>query len=64
MGTPCRTVHTGSTDDPAYSFADVTTVLLVEDDPAIAQPLTRALQREGYEVRPAPTGGAAVAGIR
>jgi DNA-binding response OmpR family regulator len=39
----------------------VTTVLLVEDDPAIAQPLTRALQREGYEVRPAPTGGAAVA---
>ena len=40
---------------------DVTTVLLVEDDPAIAQPLTRALQREGYHVRPAPTGGAAVA---
>lgn len=39
----------------------VTTVLLVEDDPAIAQPLTRALQREGYDVRPAPTGGAAVA---
>ncbi|WP_395726252.1 response regulator transcription factor [Nakamurella sp.] len=39
----------------------MTTVLLVEDDPAIAQPLTRALQREGYEVRPAPTGGAAVA---
>jgi len=39
----------------------VTTVLLVEDDPAIAQPLTRALQREGYQVRPAPTGGAAVA---
>jgi DNA-binding response OmpR family regulator len=39
----------------------VTTVLLVEDDPAIAQPLTRALQREGYQVRPAATGGAAVA---
>lgn len=39
----------------------VTTVLLVEDDPAIAQPLTRALQREGYAVRPAATGGAAVA---
>lgn len=39
----------------------MTTVLLVEDDPAIAQPLTRALQREGYQVRPAPTGGAAVA---
>ena len=39
----------------------MTTVLLVEDDPAIAQPLTRALQREGYQVRPAATGGAAVA---
>ena len=39
----------------------MTTVLLVEDDPAIAQPLTRALQREGYRVRPAPTGRAAVA---
>jgi len=39
----------------------VTTGLLVEADPPIAQPLTRALQREGYAVRPAPTGGAAVA---
>ena len=28
----------------------MTRVLLVEDDPAIAEPLTRALQREGYEV--------------
>jgi DNA-binding response OmpR family regulator len=26
-------------------------VLLAEDDPAIAEPLSRALQREGYEVR-------------
>jgi len=29
----------------------VSTVLLAEDDPAIADPLSRALQREGYEVR-------------
>jgi DNA-binding response OmpR family regulator len=28
----------------------VSTVLLAEDDPAIADPLSRALQREGYEV--------------
>ena len=29
----------------------MTTVLLAEDDPAIAEPLSRALHREGYEVR-------------
>ena len=29
----------------------VTTVLLIEDDPAIAEPLARAFGREGYEVR-------------
>ena len=29
----------------------MTTVLLVEDDPAIAGPLTRALARETYDVR-------------
>jgi DNA-binding response OmpR family regulator len=28
----------------------VTTVLLAEDDPAIAEPLSRALEREGYSV--------------
>ena len=28
----------------------MTTVLLAEDDPAISEPLARALQREGYEV--------------
>jgi DNA-binding response OmpR family regulator len=39
----------------------VTMVLLVEDDLAIAHPLTRALQREGYRVHPVRTGGAAVA---
>ena len=36
-------------------------VLLVEDDPAIAHPLARALQREGYRVHPVRTGGAAIA---
>jgi DNA-binding response OmpR family regulator len=38
----------------------VTTVLLVEDDPAIAQPLARALHREGYRVHPVRTGTAAL----
>lgn len=31
------------------NIADVTTVLLVEDDPAISEPLARAFGREGYE---------------
>lgn len=39
----------------------VTTVLLVEDDPAIAEPLARALGREGYEVRAHGTGRGALA---
>ena len=38
----------------------MTTVLLVEDDPAIAHPLSRALQREGYRVLPVQTGVGAV----
>jgi DNA-binding response OmpR family regulator len=38
----------------------VTDVLLVEDDPAIAEPLARALGREGYSVRSHTTGGAAL----
>ena len=38
----------------------MTRVLLVEDDPAIAEPLTRALQREGYEVSAHVTGGSAL----
>ena len=38
----------------------MTTVLLVEDDPAIAGPLSRALQREGYRVLPVQTGVGAV----
>jgi len=38
----------------------VTTVLVVEDDPAISGPLSRALQREGYGVLPVASGVAAV----
>ena len=38
----------------------MTTVLLVEDDPAIAEPLARALTREGYTVRSHGTGQAAL----
>lgn len=34
----------------------MTTVLLAEDDAAIAEPLSRALQREGYRVLVAPDG--------
>lgn len=41
----------------------VTNVLLVEDDPAIAEPLTRALGREGYSVRPHGTGRGAIEDI-
>lgn len=36
------------------------TVLLAEDDPAISEPLSRALEREGYSVLRAPDGIAAV----
>lgn len=39
----------------------MTTVLVVEDDPAIARPLTRALEREGHDVAAAATGGDALA---
>jgi DNA-binding response OmpR family regulator len=38
----------------------VTNVLLVEDDPAISEPLARALGREGYDVRPHGTGQSAL----
>ena len=44
----------------ARKVVGVTTVLLVEDDPAIAGPLSRALQREGYRVLPVQTGVGAV----
>ncbi|WP_288767136.1 response regulator transcription factor [Varibaculum massiliense] len=39
------------------------TVLLVEDDPAISEPLARALGREGYEVRAHGTGRGALGEI-
>ena len=42
----------------------MTTVLLVEDDPAISEPLARALGREGYDVRAHGTGGEALADMR
>ena len=41
----------------------MTTVLLVEDDPAARQGLELALRRLGYQVRPAGTGEAALEGI-
>jgi DNA-binding response OmpR family regulator len=42
----------------------VTTVLLAEDDAAIAEPLSRALQREGYEVSVAGDGLVALEHVR
>jgi DNA-binding response OmpR family regulator len=42
----------------------VTTVLLAEDDAAIAEPLSRALQREGYAVDVAVDGIAALERVR
>ena len=42
----------------------MTTVLLVEDDPAISEPLARALGREGYDVRSHATGAEALADAR
>jgi DNA-binding response OmpR family regulator len=42
----------------------VTTVLLAEDDAAIAEPLSRALQREGYEVAVADDGIIALEHVR
>lgn len=41
----------------------MTTVLLVEDDPAISEPLARALGREGYIVRAHGTGRGALAEV-
>ncbi len=42
----------------------MTRVLLVEDDPGIAEPLARALRREGYEVDVREDGRAALEGAR
>ncbi|MGL5861682.1 MAG: DNA-binding response regulator, partial [Phycicoccus sp.] len=38
----------------------MTTVLLAEDDPAISDPLARALRREGYDVQVCTDGQAAL----
>ena len=44
-----------------YASRLMTSILLVEDDLAIAQPLLRALEREGFEVAHVTSGDAAVA---
>lgn len=44
-------------------MSEMTVVQLVEDDPAIAEPLTRAFGREGYEVRWHSTGQSALDSI-
>jgi DNA-binding response OmpR family regulator len=47
-----------------HRVGGVTTVLLAEDDAAIAEPLSRALQREGYEVAVAADGLTALDRVR
>ena len=42
----------------------MTRVLLAEDDPAISEPLARALRREGYEVDVREDGAAALDGAK
>ena len=42
----------------------MTRVLLAEDDPAISEPLARALRREGYDVEVTEDGEAALEGAR
>ena len=52
----------GQTIVPLCNYDDcMTRVLLVEDDPAIAEPLARALTRENYQVTAAGTGREALA---
>lgn len=45
---------------PGRKVSVVTTVLLAEDDSAISDPLSRALEREGYKVLVAADGSAAL----
>ena len=42
----------------------MTRVLLAEDDPAISEPLARALRREGYDVDVREDGAAALDGAK
>jgi len=46
------------------SIATMTRVLLAEDDPAISEPLARALRREGYEVDVRADGQSALDGAQ
>src|ERR687893_2446166 len=46
---------------PSPTLSAVATVLLAEDDAGIAEPLSRALQREGHEVVVVGDGHAALA---
>ena len=48
---------------PSPTIGLVTTVLLVEDDPAISEPLARAFGREGYAVLTHGTGKGALAEV-
>jgi len=48
-------------DGTPPTIVDVARLLLVEDDLAIAEPLARALRRDGYEVVMVPDGEAALA---
>ena len=57
-----RRVHTaGSAGGPLWQHVPMTSVLLAEDDPTIAEPLARALIREGYDVVVQGTGQGAIA---
>lgn len=42
--------HSSPRDADTHSLSAVSLVLLAEDDPAIAEPLSRALEREGYTI--------------
>ena len=48
----------------AYAAPTVHHIVLVEDDPAIAQPLQRALVREGFDVTHADRGLAAIEAVK
>src|SRR4051812_7118554 len=52
--------HHGRLTSAGRRVRPVTTVLLAEDDQAISDPLSRALEREGYQVLVAADGNAAL----
>ncbi len=57
---PCVTIAPDSTNEVPYR-PTVPRVLLVEDDAAIAEPLSRALRRDGYDVEVVGSGAQALA---